>query len=175
MLLDPRRDFGAVYEAHYQQIFKAVRGVVLDATLAEDITQDAFVKAYQARDNYRPTRRVEAWLCTIAIREAISRLRWTALQRRLVAFWQRDIERQVSGEGLPERVDELLAVLSPKTRALVVLHFLHGYTYREIAAILGLRERTVARRLSQALAQMRRLRSLIDEGDDGERFQGGAR
>jgi DNA-directed RNA polymerase specialized sigma24 family protein len=117
VLLDPRRDFGAVYEAHYQQIFKAVRGVVLNATLAEDVTQDAFVKAYQARDNYRPTGRVEAWLCTIAIREAISRLRWTALQRRLVAFWQRDIESQVSGEGLPERVEELLAVLSPKTRA----------------------------------------------------------
>ena len=125
------------------------------------------MKAYQARDNYRPTGRVEAWLCTIAIREAISRLRWTALQRRLVAFWQRDIETQVSGEGLPERADELLAVLSPKTRALVVLHFLHGYRYREIAAILGLRERTVARRLSRAPAQIRRLRSRIDEGDDG--------
>ncbi len=175
MLLDPRRDFGAVYEVHYQLVFKAVRGVVLDATLAEDITQDAFVKAYQARDNYRPTGRVEAWLCTIAIREAIRRLRWTALQRRLVALWQRDIVRQGSSEGLPDRVDELLVVLSPKARAVVVLHFLHGYRYREIASILGLRERTVARRLSQALAQMRRLRSQIDESDDGERFPGGAR
>ena len=82
-----------------------VQDVAQEPGSPQDVTQDALVKAYQARDNYRPTGRVEAWLCTIAIREAISRLRWTALQRRLVAFWQKDIERQVSGEGLPERVD----------------------------------------------------------------------
>lgn len=170
--LDPRQDFGAVYEACYQQVFRAVRGVVLDASLAEDVTQDAFVKAYQARAHYRPTGRVEAWLCTIAVREAISRVRWTSLQRRLVAAWQTDAERRGSRDGLPERVDELLAVLSPKARAVVVLHFLHGYRYREIADILGLPEGTVASRLSQALTRMRRHAIRIDEIDPGERFQG---
>lgn len=65
--------------------------------------------------------------------------------------------------------------MASRIAAVVVPQFLHGYRYREIAAILGLRERTVARRLSRALAQMRRLRSRIDEGDDGERSQSGAR
>jgi RNA polymerase sigma-70 factor, ECF subfamily len=153
--LDPREDFGAVYETHYQAVYKTVRGVVLDPAMAEDITQDAFLKAYQARDRYRPTGRVEAWLCTIAIREAISRLRWSALQRRLLAAGQREAEAPRPREGLSERLDDLLAVLSPKARVVVVLHFLHGYRYREIAEILRIPEGTVASRLSQALTQMR--------------------
>ena len=154
--LDPRYDFGAVYEVHYQMVFRTVRGVVLDSDLAEDITQDAFLKAYQARGRYRPTGRVEAWLCTIAVRQAISRLRWSALQKRVFAARVRDIEAAGPPDGLSERLDGLLSVLSPKARAVVVLHFLHGYRYREVAAILGVPEGTVASRLSDALKQMRR-------------------
>ena len=152
--LDPAADFAAVYEAHYQAVFRAVRGVVLDPAVAEDITQDAFLKAYRARDRYRPTGRVEAWLCTIAVREAISRMRWTALQRRMLDATGRAASSRPPA-GTAELLDELLSALTPKSRAIVVLHYLHGYRYREIAAMLRLPEGTVASRLSQALARMR--------------------
>ena len=151
---DPRNDFASVYEAHYQAVYRAVRGVVLDSDLAEDVTQDAFLKAYRARQRYRPTGRVEAWLCTIAVREAISRLRWTAVQRRLLEASGRAGVQPPRDMG--ELLDDLLSTLSPKSRAVVVLHFLHGYRYREIAEMLRLPEGTVASRLSQALTQMRR-------------------
>ena len=106
-------------------------------------------------DRFEPTGRVGAWLCTIAVREAISRLRWTALQRRLLeATWRADGSRPAA--GTVELLEDLLSALSPKARAVVVLHFLHGYRYREIAAMLRLPEGTVASRLSQALTQMRR-------------------
>jgi RNA polymerase sigma-70 factor (ECF subfamily) len=152
--LEPRTDFGAVYEAHYAAVYRAARGVVLDPDVAEDVTQDAFLKAYRARDRYRPGGRIEAWQCTIAVREAISRLRWTAVQRRLLEATRRAAAPPPA--GVSELLDELLATLSPKTRAVVVLHFLHGYRYREIAAMLRLPEGTVASRLSHAVAQMRR-------------------
>jgi RNA polymerase sigma-70 factor (ECF subfamily) len=153
--LDPRVDFAAVYEAHYPAVYRAVRGVVLDPHLAEDVTQDAFVKAYRARDRFRPTGRVEAWLCTIAVREAISRMRWAAFQRRLLEATGR-AERSRPAASTAELLDNLLVTLSPRARAVVVLHFLHGYRYREIAVMLRLPEGTVASRLSQALAMMRR-------------------
>jgi|SRR5215831_13074753 len=153
--LDPREDFAGVYEACYPAVYRAARGVVLDPAVAEDVTQDVFLKAFRARDRFRPTGRVEAWLCTIAVREAISRLRWTALQRRLLeATGRAGASRPPEGTG--ELLDELLAALSPRARAVVVLHFVHGYRYREIAAMLRLPEGTVASRLSQALARMRR-------------------
>jgi RNA polymerase sigma-70 factor (ECF subfamily) len=169
---DPGNDFGAVYEAYYQLVFRAVRGVVLDPSLAEDVTQDAFVKAYRARNRYRPTGRVEAWLCTIAVREAISRLRWGALQRRSIVTWHIEIEGPGPRAGLPEQLDELLSTLSPKARAVVVLHFLHGYRYGEIADIVGLPEGTVASRLSEALTQMRRHAKRFDASDHEQRFSG---
>jgi RNA polymerase sigma factor (sigma-70 family) len=153
--LDPRDDFAAVYEAHYQAVYRAVRGVVLDPDVAEDVTQDAFLKAYRARHRFEPTGRVEAWLCTIAVREAISRLRWRSLQRRLMESSGRAASSRPPA-GTTELLDELLATLSPKARAVVVLHFLHGYRHREIAEMLRVPQGTVASRLSQALAQMRK-------------------
>lgn len=153
---DPRDDFAAVYEAHYLTVYRAVRGVVLDPALAEDVTQDAFLKAYRARHRYQPTGRVEAWLCTIAVREAITRLRWSGLQKRLLTLYTREVKEPRSPDDMAERLDELLEVLSPKARAVVVLHFLYGYRYREIADMLGLPVGTVNSRLSHALTQMRR-------------------
>ena len=126
-----------------------------DVAAAEDCTQDAFLKAYRARDRFRPTGRVEAWLCTIAVREAISRLRWRAFQRRLAeASGRAGASRPPAGTAA--LLDELLSTLSPRARAVVVLHFLHGYRHREIAAMLRVPQGTVASRLSHALAQMRR-------------------
>jgi RNA polymerase sigma-70 factor (ECF subfamily) len=169
-VLDPARDFAAVYEACYPIVYRTVRGVVLDPQVAEDVTQDAFLKAYRARGRYRPTGRVEAWLCTIAAREAISRLRWSGLQRRLLDRGRRHAEQSAPPPGLADRLEELLAVLSPKQRALVVLHFLHGYRYREIAVMLRVPEGTVASRLSQAMALMRERARRPDESATGERW-----
>src|SRR5215472_4837966 len=152
--LDPRSDFAAVYEAHYPAVYRAVRGVVLDPALAEDVTQDAFLKAYRARARFRPTGRVEAWLCTIAVREAISRLRWRAFQRRLAeASGRAGASRPPSGTAV--LLDELLSALSPKARAVVVLHYLHGDRHRENAAMLRVPQGPVASRLSHALDQIR--------------------
>jgi RNA polymerase sigma factor (sigma-70 family) len=89
------------------------------------------------------------------VREAISRLRWAGLQRRLLDRGRRYTEQSAPPSGLADRLGELLAMLSPKQRALVILHFLHGYRYREIAVMLRVPEGTVASRLSQAMALMR--------------------
>jgi RNA polymerase sigma-70 factor (ECF subfamily) len=153
---DPRTDFAAVYEAHYQSVYRAVRGISLDPDLAEDVTQDAFLKAYRARGRYRPDGRLESWLCTIAVREALTRVRWLGVQRRLVRLVGLSEAEPAPPPSLPDLVDEALSVLSARTRAVVVLHHEHGYRYREIAQMLGVPEGTVASRLSDGLRRMRR-------------------
>lgn len=154
--LDPRQDFGAVYEAHYQAVYRAVRSVVLSPELAEDITQDAFVRAYRGRDRYQAVGHLQQWLCTIAIREAFSRLRRMQVQRRLAQVVHlHSLEPPVPGT-VRDLVEEGMAQLSPRTRAVVVLFYEHGYRYREIAEILGIPEGTVGSRLSDGLRQMRK-------------------
>src|SRR5437660_786331 len=125
---DPRDDFAAVYEAHYQVVYRAVRGVVLDPDLAEDVTQDAFVKAYRARDRFAPTGRVEAWLCTIAVREAISRMRWSALQRRVLEATSRaGAARPVGLAALAAGLTLAATSRAPGGAATIVMHLVsHG-------------------------------------------------
>jgi RNA polymerase sigma-70 factor (ECF subfamily) len=152
--IDLTVDFAGAYEQHYQAVYRAARSITLDAALAEDVTQDAFLKAFRNRDRYKPRGRLQQWLCTIAVREAISRMRRLAFQRRIA---------QLLGAGdtagppdYSDRLVDALLILPPRSRAIVTFRFHYGYRYREIAEMLRIPEGTVASRLSDALLRMRR-------------------
>src|SRR5256885_331584 len=120
-------DFDRVYAEHYPNAYRVALGILLDAGLAEDVTQDAFTKAYQKRDSFRPTGSLGAWIHTIVAREALSRLRWRRLQQRLLdTLGQRPQLAEVDFDAR-DTVLRLLGLLSVKTRAAVVLHHVHGY------------------------------------------------
>jgi RNA polymerase sigma-70 factor (ECF subfamily) len=153
---DSLDDFDAVYRACYQSVFRTVRAIVLDPALAEDVTQEVFVKAYRARDRYVAQGRLEAWLLRIATREAISHLRWRQVQERLSGSLRDLLRGPRTDPGAGDLVSDLLAQLSPGTRAAVVLSFYHGYRQREVAAMLDIPEGTVATRIANGIRQMRR-------------------
>ncbi len=123
-----------------------------DPTEAEDCTQDAFVKAFQAWKRWRPDAPAEAWIHRIAVNSAISYRRRARL--RSVGEVIRRLGRPSAG-GDPADVavqpDMLraLRILPPKLAAAIVLRHYHGYNNREIAASLGVSERTVGTRLRQ--------------------------
>lgn len=140
-----------------------------DPAEAEDCAQDSFVKAFQAWKRWRPDAPAEAWIHRIAVNRAISYRRSARL--RSVAELLRRLGRP-AGSADPAHVatrPDLLTALrsiSPKLAAAIVLRHYHGYNNREIAAALGVSERTVGTRLNQAGA---RLRALLEESP-GSRF-----
>jgi RNA polymerase sigma-70 factor (ECF subfamily) len=154
--LDPATEFEELYEREYRSVYRTVRAMVFDASLAEDLCQEAFVRAYRSRDRYRPTGPVGAWLHRIAVNVTISHLRREKLSRLLAP-------RLLMGPGSGgyERVEARtllergLAKLSPKVRASVILHYFHGYTRDEVAKILGIPSGTVASRIAKAMTVMR--------------------
>lgn len=150
-------DFDAVYEHYYQEVYRAVRAVVLDPGVAEDLTQEAFVKAYRSRSRYKHTGSLGGWLHRIAINLALSHMRWRSLQTRVLNAVGLESRSPQPDPGLPDLVTELLGTLSPDMRASIVLHHFHGYRYREIAEMLGVPEGTVATRISIGLRRMRRV------------------
>src|SRR5438045_8581890 len=81
--LNPVTQFRDLYEREYAAVYRSVRAIVLDPRAAEDLTQEAFVKAYRARHGYKPTAPVGAWLHRIAVNTAISHLRRQKLSRLL--------------------------------------------------------------------------------------------
>ena len=161
-------DFDAVYEAYYQSIYRAVRAIVLDASLAEDVTQDAFLKAYRSREGFRPVGSVGGWLHKIAVRKAISALRWRKVQEKLLGAVRLRVPHVPMETGLGVQLSQLLQHLGPGTRAAVVLHYFHGYLYREIAVMLGIPEGTVATRIANGL---RRMRKLLDASEETPKIQ----
>ncbi|HEX6548681.1 MAG TPA: RNA polymerase sigma factor [Candidatus Dormibacteraeota bacterium] len=163
--LDPVHHFRELYEREYAAVFRTVRAIVLDAQEAEDVTQEAFVKAYRARDRYQPTAPVGAWLHRIAVNTAISHLRRRRLARLLpVRLYSPNAGGEYDQVEARSVVEHALAELSPKLRAVIALHYYVGLRREEIATALGVPSGTVASRLAKAVSTLRR-RLVVDDSD----------
>jgi RNA polymerase sigma-70 factor, ECF subfamily len=155
--LDPATQFRELYDREYSPVYRAIRAVVLDPAAAEDLTQETFVRAYRARHRYKPTAPPGAWLRRIGVNLAISYLRRQKLARFLPArLYVTPDRREYDQAEAKDVVTKALALLSPKLRAAVVLHYYEGMTREEIAAVLGVPPGTVASRIAKAVAIMRK-------------------
>jgi RNA polymerase sigma-70 factor (ECF subfamily) len=161
-------DFDALYRAMHGRLFRTLLGVVSDPADAEDCVQETFVRAFKAWPRWKPDAPVEAWLHRIAINVAVSHRR----KQRLLEVGE--LVRRIG--GLPaspvrfaeaERLELVMALrsLRPKLAAAVVLRHYHGYNNREIAAALGVSERTIGARLAQATEHLRELLAAQGEVD----------
>ena len=151
-------DFKCLYEAVYPQVYRTLTAILGDSAEAEDCAQDAFVQAYQAWPRWKPDAPAEAWVHRIAVNRAISLRRRGRL--RSVGEVLKRLGRPGAGDDPAEvavRPDILgaLRLLPPKLAAAIVLRHYHGYTNREIAAALGVSERTVGARLREAGIRLR--------------------
>jgi RNA polymerase sigma-70 factor (ECF subfamily) len=135
-----------------------------DRAAAEDCTQEAFVRAFKSWRSWRPEAPAEAWVHRIAINVAVSY--WRRQRLREAGEIVRRLGQPAqppSPAVLAERSDLVRALrkLPAKQAAALVLRHFHGYTNREIAASLGVPERTVASRLASAKAH---LQAVLGEG-----------
>jgi RNA polymerase sigma-70 factor (ECF subfamily) len=155
--LDPATQFPVLFEREYLNVFRTIRAMVLDEHEAEDLTQDAFTRAYRARLRYRPSAPPGAWLHRIAVNTAISHLRRQKLARILpMRLYQAPDDRDYVRSEARTMVETALAELSPKLRAAVYLHFYLGYSREEVAHALNIPSGTVASRIAKAMTVMRR-------------------
>jgi RNA polymerase sigma factor (sigma-70 family) len=153
-----KEDFDRLYRTAYPRVFRTLSAILADPEAAEDCAQDAFVHAFQAWRRWRPDAPAEAWVHRIAVNRAISHRRSARL--RTVGEVIRRLGRPGHGADPAEeatRPDLLTALRSipPKQAAAIVLRHYHGYNNREIAAALGVSERTIGTRLRQAGEMLR--------------------
>lgn len=151
-------DFDRLYRVAYPRVYRTLSAILADPQAAEDCAQDAFVQAFQAWSRWRPEAPAEAWVHRIAVNRAISYRRSARL--RGIGEVLKRFGRPGPGDDPADqatRPDVLTALrgIPPKQAAAIVLRHYHGYTNREIAAALGVSERTIGTRLSQAGALLR--------------------
>ncbi len=152
------QDFDRLYRASYPRLVRSLAALLRDGAAAEDCVQETFVRAFKAWPRWKPDAPAEAWLHRIALNVAASHRRYQRLRevgeviRRL---GRPELERDPAAVVEHSDLLDALRRLPPRQAAAIVLRHYHGYTNREIAAALGVPERTVASRLAAARERLR--------------------
>jgi RNA polymerase sigma-70 factor (ECF subfamily) len=173
-----------IVNLYWERIYNRVYSMLKTREDAEEITQDAFIKAHKGLDTFRGDASFSTWLFQIASNLATNRYWYWARRKRdasmsleqnladdgdlsladLIASEERDpAEFAILGE-LNSRIDECLPDLSKKHREILELRIKKHFSYDKIAQRLGISVGTVKSRLARARESLRaRLGSDFDE------------
>jgi RNA polymerase sigma factor (sigma-70 family) len=165
------RAYDALVQRHGEVAFRTAYFITHDASDAEDVVQDAFLKAFLALPRFRSGSPFRPWLLTIVANEARNRV--AATRRRaslqlLVGASMSSHDPLLSPETVAvgaERRETLLAavhLLSDRDRLVIACRYFLELSEEESAAVLGCRQGTVKSRLSRALGRLRGLLSTAD-------------
>jgi RNA polymerase sigma-70 factor (ECF subfamily) len=169
-------DFDSLYRLHYSGVHRFVFQFVQDASLADELTQDAFLKAYQAWGDFRGEAPQRIWLLRIARNVCLDHLR-SPRSRKAASLEGEQVEGRdtcvpvdILGKEPPPSVEQSARetemtgcvqqfVLSlPETlRTPLILHDVEGLTNRQIAQVLGCSLEAAKMRLHRARAALRKL------------------
>ncbi|HZV72883.1 MAG TPA: sigma-70 family RNA polymerase sigma factor [Conexibacter sp.] len=150
-------DLDHVITTHRRPIERHLRRRVGDPSLAEDLAQEVFLRAWQHAPAELPELRLRAWLYRVATNVAIDALRARRPLADGALLDQLDNAATGGGEDHDERlaIDAALAQLPARERALVTLQFA-GYGPTDTAALLGTTPEAARKRLTRARERFRR-------------------
>jgi RNA polymerase sigma-70 factor (ECF subfamily) len=152
--------FEQLYRENERKVFALCMRLASDASLAEELTQDVFVRAWQKLSSFRGDSAFSSWLYPMTVNVALSERR-SRRRRTARVFATEDLTPFDRGErpGTPEAgvdLEKAMAALPPGARAVFVLHDVEGYKHVEIAEMLGMAAGT-------SKAQLHRARRLLRE------------
>jgi RNA polymerase sigma-70 factor (ECF subfamily) len=159
---DARREFEERLAECGPLAYRVARGVLRNTADAEDVAQEAMLRAYRRFDRLRDRTRFRAWLVRIAFRLALDRLRsrkrrelrdtaWSQPEHQPPAANAEDLAVSNEFQG---HLENALAELSEKLRLALLLAAMEGYTIEEIAGMLGISTGTVKSRIFYARRQL---------------------
>jgi len=154
------QSFAALFHRHHTALHAFVFRLCLDASGAEDIVQDAFIKAARSLAGFRGEASFRNWLYRIAMNTTRDWQRSAIRQKQAAEELEMD-----AGVAATERradfgqVHEALAALAEEMRHAVVLVYYEGMNHAQAARVLGCAETTVSWRIFRARRQLKELLS----------------
>ncbi|TPL00223.1 MULTISPECIES: RNA polymerase sigma factor [unclassified Mesorhizobium] len=169
--------FRAIIKTHNQRLYRIARGVMRNDAEAEDVVQEAYMRAFANLGAFRGEASLSTWLSRIVINEALGRLR---KRKRVVAMPENpeaqiirfplnqndlnpgdDPERTMAQRQILGLVERATDSLPDVYRTVFVARVIEGLSIEETAELLGIRQETVKTRLHRARALVRK--ALDDE------------
>jgi RNA polymerase sigma-70 factor (ECF subfamily) len=156
--------FRELVRRYQRPVFSLIVRMVRDASDAEDLAQEVFVKAYRALQSYDPRRKFSSWLFKIAHNASIDRLRRKQLATVPLETPDDDAEplafvadsrvetpdAAVERGELAQAFETALGRLRPEYREVMLLRFQQGMAYEEISEVTGLPLGTVKTHIHRA-------------------------
>jgi RNA polymerase sigma-70 factor (ECF subfamily) len=157
-----------LYDANVDRVYRLAYRLTGDDDLAEEFTQETFIRAFDRLDGFRGESALSTWLHSVTVSVVYNGLR-KLKRRRQRQVPLKDVaqlsEPAVEPEpDLRERLKVAIDGLPDGYRTVFVMHELEGYTHAEIAAALGIQPGTSKAQLSRARARLRE--SLADYAEE---------
>ena len=152
---DARREFEERLAECGPLAFRVARGVLRNTADAEDVAQEALLRAYRSFDRLRDRNRFRGWLVRISFRLALDRLRSARRREQRDRLWSQPAhlpppvtaEDVAASNQFQSHLERALEELPKKLRLVLLLSAMDGYTIEEIAAMVGVPLGTVKSRI----------------------------
>ncbi len=149
--------FERLYQRHVARVHSLARRM-LDYELADEITQDVFVRAWEKLHTFRGEAAFGTWLHRLAVNVILARRGTLGKQRQRYTESDAPLEMMPARTGEPGTgmdLEQAMARLPDGARQVFVLHDVEGYRHEEIASMLGLAEGTSKSQLHRARMALR--------------------
>jgi len=161
-----RRDFETLTRRYRDDLYRYAFWLGCDRQLADDVVQEALLRAWKAFDKLQDLSAVRQWLVAIVRREHARLYE----RKRPVLVDVADVEAQLEATADDPDLDEMrraILRLDEQYREPLALQVLMGYSTREIADLTGLKSGAVLTRLHRARAQLRVAMGMAEDLDSG--------
>ena len=160
--------FEQLYRLHAGRVYALCLRLAADPVVARELTQDTFVRAWEALPRFRADASITTWLHRIAVNAMLERRRGERRRTARVSLVddEDEGEAQIAGVVLAPDVataidlERAIGALPPGVRRAFVLHDVEGYTHEEIATMTGLAAGTLRAQLHRARQLLMRALSL---------------
>lgn len=154
-----RRAFERLYRANVTRVFSVCARMVSDRALAEELTQDVFVRAWEKLEQFRGDSSFSTWLHRLAVNVVLNHRKADGRRRARITGGDEEIGTiagRTASTGDAMDLEGAIATLPAGAKRIFVLHDVEGYKHEEIAEIFGITA-------GGSKAQLHRARMLLRE------------
>jgi RNA polymerase sigma-70 factor (ECF subfamily) len=164
-----RRAYEVIVLRYQKLVFNVIYQIVKQKESAADLTQDTFVKAFQALNTFRQGAALRPWILRIASNTALNHIRsakpYQSLEQLLEDLPGQepasddDVAKNIEQKMNEEKLMEILETLQPQHRHLFLLRYQHDLSYEDIGTVLELPVTTIKSLLFRVRSKVRLLMS----------------
>ena len=157
-----KASFEEIYKLYHGRVFGFCVKYGLDPSDAEEVTQEVFVKIWEARKQLDPERNIGSYILTIARNVAVdsfkAKIKEQATRRYQMSYLEsgfNNVEESIDYQDLQETVKSVMMRIPEKRRTVFELSRIKGLSHKEISQELGISPKTVENHIALALQDFR--------------------